>query len=47
MRFGIIDQSSSYTAGIGTKYLKMIFDYAMVKNQLLGISHIFTVSFDL
>jgi long-subunit fatty acid transport protein len=47
MRFGIIDQSNTYNVGMGTKYLKMIFDYALTKNQLLGISHCFTVTFDL
>lgn len=44
---GIIDQSNAYTLGLGAKYLKMITDYALSINQVLGISHIFTFTFDL
>jgi long-subunit fatty acid transport protein len=47
MRFGIIDQSNSYALGVGTKFLKMIIDYALTINQLLGVSHIFTFTLDL
>jgi hypothetical protein len=47
IRVGIIDKYNSYSLGFGINVKHMVFDYALLNHQILGISHVISMIMDI